>query len=86
MALCSSTDSSASGDRRDAGPALATEIGKKWYDALKGGDNDRVFATAMEIVASLSTKEAPIKSKKAVRKAWQAYTALADKYNEPGRW
>ncbi len=65
---------------------LATPIGKKWYDELKSGDNDRVFATAMEIVASLSTKEAPIKSAKAVRNAWQAYTALADKYNEPGRF
>ena len=40
----------------------------------------------MEIVASLSGKEAPIKSDKAVRNAWQAYTALADKYNEPGRF
>src|SRR4029079_14682452 len=61
---------------------LATPIGKKWYDALKSGDNDKVFATAMEIVTALSKKEAPIKSDKAVRNAWQAYTALADKYNE----
>ncbi len=65
---------------------LATEKGRKWYDALKSGDRDKVFATAMEIVASLSTKEVPIKSDKAVRNAWQAYTALADKYNEPGRF
>ncbi len=65
---------------------LATPIGRKWYDGLKSGDNDKVFATAMEIVASLSTKDAPIKSEKAVRNAWQAYTALADKYNEPGRF
>ena len=65
---------------------LATEIGRKWYDSLKSGDNDKVFATAMEIVASLSGKVAPIKSDKAVRNAWQAYTALADKYNEPGRF
>jgi hypothetical protein len=65
---------------------LATEQGRKWYDALKSGDNDKVFATAMEIVASLSTKVAPIQNQKAVRNAWQAYTALADKYNEPGRF
>ncbi len=65
---------------------LATEKGRKWHDALKSGDNDKVFATAMEIVQSLSGKEAPIKSDKAVRNAWQAYTALADKYNEPGRF
>jgi hypothetical protein len=65
---------------------LATEKGRKWYNELKSGDNDRVFATAMEIVASLSGKVPPIKSEKAVRTAWQAYTALADKYNEPGRF
>ena len=53
---------------------------------MKSGDNDTVFATAMEIVASLSGKVPPIKSDKAVRNAWQAYTALADKYNEPGRF
>jgi len=65
---------------------LATEKGRKWYDALKSGDNDKVFATAMEIVVSLSGKVPPIKSEKAVKNAWQAYTALADKYNEPGRF
>jgi hypothetical protein len=65
---------------------LSTEQGRKWYDALKSGDNDRVFATAMEIVASLSGDEPPIKSDQAVRSAWQAYTALADKYNEPGHF
>ena len=40
----------------------------------------------MEIVGSLSGDEPPIKSDKAVRNAWQAYTALADRYNEPGRF
>ena len=65
---------------------LATEKGKRWYDSLMSGNNDKVFATAMEIVGSLSGKEAPIKNEKAVRNAWQAYTALADKYNEPGHF
>jgi hypothetical protein len=65
---------------------LATEKGKKWYAELKSGDNDRVFATAMEIVASLSGDVPPIESDKAVRNAWQAYTALADRYNDPGRF
>ena len=40
----------------------------------------------MDIVGSLSGDVPPIKSDKAVRNAWQAYTALADKYNEPGRF
>jgi Protein of unknown function (DUF3604) len=65
---------------------LSTEKGKKWYDELKSGDENRIFATAMEIVASLSGDAPPIKSDKAVKSAWQAYTALADKYNEPGRF
>ncbi len=65
---------------------LSTEAGKRLYEALTSGDNDKVFATAMEIVKSLSGDEPPIKSDKAVRNAWQNYTALADKYNEPGRF
>jgi hypothetical protein len=65
---------------------LATEIGRKWYEELISGDDDRVFATAMEIVASLSKPDAPIDNEKAVRNAWNAYTALADRYNDPGRF
>jgi hypothetical protein len=65
---------------------LSSEIGKKWHAALTSGNQDTVFATAMEIVASLSGDVPPINSDKAVRNAWQAYTALADKYNEPGRF
>ncbi|MEZ5873276.1 MAG: DUF3604 domain-containing protein [Hyphomicrobiales bacterium] len=63
---------------------LSTEIGKRWYEALTSGDNEKAFATAMEIVGSLSGDEPPIKSDKAVQNAWRNYTALADKYNEPG--
>jgi hypothetical protein len=40
----------------------------------------------MEIVGSLSGDDPPIKSDAAVKNAWQNYTALADKYNEPGRF
>jgi len=58
---------------------LATEKGRKWYDELTSGDNERVFATGMEIVASLSGKLPPIESEKAVKNAWQGYTALADR-------
>ena len=65
---------------------LATEKGRRWYEMLKGGDRDQVFAAAMEIVDSLSKDEPPFKSDKLVRDAWKAYTALADRYNEPGRF
>jgi hypothetical protein len=65
---------------------LSTEIGKKWYKSLKSGDDQVVFDTAMEIIASLSGDEPLIKSDKAVKNAWNDYTALADKYNDPGRF
>ncbi|WP_082688718.1 DUF3604 domain-containing protein [Ruegeria marisrubri] len=63
---------------------LATEQGRVWYDALTSGDDDLVFNTAMEIVASLSGDVPPIDNPKATKKAWQQYTALADRYNDPG--
>ncbi len=63
---------------------LATETGRKWYAALTSGNFDTIFATAMEIVGSLSGDEPPIKSETAVRNAWQDFTALADRYNDPG--
>jgi len=65
---------------------LSTENGRRWYEALTSGDADTAFATAMEIVRSLSGDVPPIESDTAVRSAWQAYTALADRYNEPGRF
>ena len=65
---------------------LSTETGKRWHEALTSGDANKTFDTAMEIVASLSGDEPPIKSDEAVRNAWQNYTALADRYNEPGKF
>ena len=65
---------------------IGTEKGKRWYEKLTTGDGETKFATAMEIVASLSKKEPPIDAPEATRKAWDNYTRLADKYNEPGRF
>ena len=65
---------------------LATEKGKRWYDMLKTGDRDTIFAAAMEIVASLQQPDPPFASESIVRDAWKEYTALADRYNEPGRF
>ena len=65
---------------------LSQEAGKRWYDMLKGGDRDQVFKAAMDIVATLSEDKTPIESDKIVRDAWHRYTALADRYNEPGRF
>ena len=65
---------------------LGTEIGRRWYEDLSSGDPDRAFTTAMEIVASLSHEDPPIENPSAVRDAWHAYTDLADRYYEPGRF
>jgi len=65
---------------------IGTEPGKSWHAALTSGDPDAAFETAMAIVATLSQDEMPIKNDKAMKKAWHTYTALADKYNEPGRF
>jgi hypothetical protein len=63
---------------------LASETGQRWYTELTSGNLDTIFATAMEIVGSLSGDEPPIESETSIRNAWQAYTALADRYNDPG--
>ena len=65
---------------------LATKEGKAWYEALSSGDKAVMFETAMEIVAALNKPEPPFDTHNIVRDAWQEYTALADKYNEPGRF
>ncbi len=58
---------------------LSQELGRRWYDQLKTGDRDKVFNTAMEIVATLSEDATPLESDNIVRDAWRRYTALADK-------
>ena len=63
---------------------LSNPQGRIWYEQLTTGDKDAVFATAMEIVASLSGDEMPIDNPKAIKSAWTNFTALADRYNEPG--
>jgi hypothetical protein len=63
---------------------LANETGRSWHNRLTGGDFNTIFATAMEIIGTLKDDEPPIKSESLVRKAWHAYTALADRYNDPG--
>jgi hypothetical protein len=65
---------------------LATKQGRRWHDMLKTGDKEKMFNTAMEIVAALQQPDPPFESAAIVRDAWRDYTALADKYNEPGRF
>ena len=64
---------------------LATETGRKWYDAIRKG-GDAAFAAAFEIIGNLDDRKAAIESPQAVRSAWEANNAAAEKYNEPGRF
>ena len=65
---------------------LASDLGRRWYDMLRSGDGDQAFAAAMEIVGTLSEPDPPLESDKIVRNAWQEYTAVADSFNDPGRF
>ena len=65
---------------------LKNKVAKKWYDALKSGDKKTQFATLMEIVGALNKKDPPFDTIKITKNAWKEYTALADRYNEPGRF
>lgn len=50
---------------------LRQDKGRQWYDALTSGDPDKSFATAMEIVDSLSKESPPIQADEIVRNAWR---------------
>ena len=63
---------------------LAIPTARSWYDELKSGEKERMFATAMKIVASLQKPDPPFDTSALVKDAWREYTALADSYNEPG--
>ena len=65
---------------------LATKQGKRWYDILKSGDKKKQFAICMEIVGWLNKPDPPFDTRKIERDAWRKYTALAERYNEPGRF
>jgi hypothetical protein len=65
---------------------LKNKVAKKWYDALKSGDKKTQFATLMEIVGALNKKDPPFDTIKITKNAWKEYTALADRYNDPGRF
>jgi hypothetical protein len=64
---------------------LATEAGRRWFDGIRQG-GDVAVKTIWEIIKSLSERKPLIDSPQAIRSAWEANNAAADKYNEPGRF
>ena len=71
---------------RTADPELlATEYGKKWYDMFQQG-GDAGFQAAAEVFFSIGKRQELIKNPKLKRSVWERVTAIADNYNEPGRF
>ena len=63
---------------------LATEAGQRWYGELTSGDLDRSSPPRWRSSARSPATSRRSRARRAVRNAWQAYTALADRYNDPG--
>jgi uncharacterized protein DUF3604 len=58
---------------------------KRWHDMMAGGKG---VDAAMEIIRSVGTGTTPKEmfDPRLARSVWQAYTATAERYNEPGRF
>jgi hypothetical protein len=58
---------------------------KRWHDMMA---SDKGVEAALELVRSTSTGTTPKKlfDPRLIRSVWQAYTATAERYNEPGRF
>jgi len=73
---------------RDGDPEMmADPMLKRWHDMMAKGGEDAKAAT-MELVAAQSNKKLPplIMDPKFAKSTWERNTALAEKYNEPGRF
>ncbi len=60
---------------------------KRWHDMMAGGPV-QAKAAVMELIAAQATKKLPalIMDPKFARSVWVKNTAIAEKYNEPGRF
>jgi hypothetical protein len=58
---------------------------KRWHDMMANGDNNNA---AVEIIRSVGTGTTPkaMFSPTLAKNVWQAYTATAERYNDPGRF
>ncbi|MGH9363733.1 MAG: DUF3604 domain-containing protein [Thermoanaerobaculia bacterium] len=66
---------------------LADPTAKRWHDMMKTGGETSVNA-ALEIIEGLSHGKLPavMTNPKLGRSIWENYTAVSEKYNEPGRF
>jgi hypothetical protein len=71
---------------KNGNPLLMTDPTlKRWHDLMASGKG---FDAAMEIIRSVGTGTTPKQmfDPRLTRTVWQAYTATAERYNEPGRF
>lgn len=71
---------------RNGNPVLMTDPTlKRWYEMMTGNQGAEA---AIELIRSVGTGTTPKKlfDPQLMRSVWQAYTATAERYNEPGRF
>lgn len=64
---------------------LATPTGKRWHDMMKAGGRE-ANAAGIEAVLSTFKGEELYRDGKITRSMWERVTAIATKYNEPGKF
>ena len=64
---------------------LSTEHGKRWYDMVNKGDEEKVKAVWEVAIAALQGKDY-LKNEKLNRSVWERVVDVASKYNEPGKF
>jgi Protein of unknown function (DUF3604) len=76
------------GQLRSGDPALlADPVGKRWYDMFNGSE-DGGYKVFMEVVrsATVANPKELVQNPAAKRSVWESVNAIAEKYNDPGRF
>ena len=68
---------------------LADPVARRWHDMMHQGGQTAVQA-AIEMITAFGENKVPAEmidpKSPLIRSVWQSYTALAERYNEPGRF
>ncbi len=66
---------------------LATDMGKQFYDDLKGGREDKIFADIIRMVATNNLhRMSPLNPENIRTSIWHKMVDFADAHNEPGKF
>jgi hypothetical protein len=64
---------------------LANPTGKRWYDMMQAGGREASQA-GIEAILAIFKRDEVYKDPKITRNMWERVTAIATKYNEPGKF